>query len=473
MSRRGVIYYNTGTSCAVRLLVSLHSLRNHYNGPVTILSEGAESDALCNRIGGALGAEVKRWDCGVEPGKNRAYLAKTRYHAGTPYDTTVALDSDTLVVGGIGELFDHAENAFFCVAQLAAWQTGGRIIGGRLRQWSAHLPELVEPALDFGPAINCGVVAFRKNASIFGEWSRLAVPGRELFIPDEVCCQLILPRHPHRILDGRWNRSCKHDDPDAPDTRIIHFHGRKHCRPGLPYHANKWVAAFDEVMRGNIANVREWSPAGDRMLARHLKARGAKPVYETDLWCRRGHFNHDQADKYAEICEREKPANVLEIGFCTGRSTACVLHHTTESLRRMISIDINLDYKAPHGRKMAAMFKRKFPKWSIIENASREVLNPNFFQQEFPEGIDLATIDGDHTYEGCTFDLESVAPFMKESGVIVVDDYRSGRPNGTLIKSVTRSVDDFLAKHSGFFSGEYWQNKGKGFCIISRQKAEI
>lgn len=63
-------------------------------------------------------------------------------------------------------------------------------------------------------------------------------------------------------------------------------------------------------------------------------------------------------------------------------------------------------------------------------------------------------------------DLEAVAPFMTPSGIMMVDDYRSGPPNGTRIDSVTRSVDDFLAKNQGGFVGERWHKLGKGFCII-------
>lgn len=684
MSTRGVIYYNTGTSCAVRLLVSIASLRRYYAGPVTILSEGEESDVLCARIGEALKVEVLPWNCGVEPCKNRAYLAKTRYHEGTPYDTTIALDSDTLVVGAVEGLFDHAEEASFCVTQLGAWRSDGKIIGGRLRQWSAHLPEDVNVAIGYGPAINCGVVAFTKDAPIYTDWHSYAVMGRDFFIPDEVSCQLILHRYPHRILDGKWNRSCKHDDPSLPDTRIIHYHGRKHCRPGLPCHADKWVAAYDDVVCQNLADIQSWTPAGDRALTRHLRTHkqgstphvsssaletremergvispanslrivlGARktayagwistdkdtlnvtcredwastvagrsisrllaehvwehltieemrsanrlafeflaaggllriavpdgfhpdpkyiesvrpggsgpsagehhvllnhetlsgelasagfevelveywdsrgvfhhkpwhsqdghvkrsalhdrrnqkgrlaytsliidawkratingtsenaneplqlPVYETDLWCRRGHFNKDQAIEYSEICVREKPHAVLEIGFCTGRSTACVLYNTADSLQRMVSIDINLDYKAPHGRRMARLLKSRFPKWDVIEAASREVLTPAFFQEQFPNGIDLAMIDGDHTYEGCMFDLEVVAPFLNQNGLIVVDDYRSGPPNGARIESVTRSVDDFLHRNSGAIVSTHWNKDGKGFCLMTK-----
>jgi hypothetical protein len=477
---RGVIYYNNGTSCAVRLLVSLFSLRRHYSGPVTILSEGAESRALCAKIGKALNAEVCEWNCGVPEGRNRAYLAKTRYAFGTPYETTIALDSDTLVVGAIDELFQIAENNSFCVAQLGQWRSNGRTISRRIRQWREFLPADIKPALGFGPAINCGVVAFTRDAQLYQDWMTSALPGRHFFIPDEVCCQVMLHRYPHKVLDGIWNCSCKHDDPNRVGVRIIHYHGRKHCRIGLPFHGEKWFDTFRTVLRQNIADVQNWSPAGDRALRRQLNQKHSpvsvnnvladQPVYESDLWCRRGHLNKAQADKIATLCRELEPKYAIEVGFCTGRSSATVLHNTRASLHKMISVDKNLDFKSPEGRQMAALLTEKFPMFRLIERSSRELLTPEFLRSEFPMGLDWAMVDGDHSYEGCTFDLEAIAGILNDTGIIVIDDYRSGPPKGVTIEAVTQSVDDFVARYSETFVMETWNEAGKGFSILRKRR---
>jgi hypothetical protein len=265
---RGVVYYNTGTRCLVRLLVSICSLRNFYSGPVTILLEGDDSLGICSRIGTATNADIQAWSSGIPDGKNRHLLAKTRYCSGSPYDTTVAIDSDTLVVGAIDELFHLAEESEFCVAQFANWRSNDGLVGKRIREWQGIHPLDIEHALDFGPAINCGVIAFKKRAAFCQDWRRLALPGRELFIPDEVSCQVTLHRYPHRIVDQRWNRSCKYDNPDKPDTRIIHYHGEKHCRPGLPFHGGKWLQELEAAYEQNVASLKEWIPAGDHTLDR-------------------------------------------------------------------------------------------------------------------------------------------------------------------------------------------------------------
>lgn len=271
----GVVFYNRGTGCAVRLLVAAYSLRKYYAGDVTILSEGHESDGLCALIADALGATFKSWQCGVPGGTNEVYLAKTQYHLGTPHDVTVAIDADTLVCGDIDSLFDEAEAGEFCVAPLSDWRSNGRTISKRIKAWEPWLPDYIEPALRFGPAINCGVIAFRKDSALYRDWLKLALPGRGNFIPDETCCQVILHRYPHRIMDRKWNRSAKYDDPYAPDTRIIHFHGKKHCRPGLPFGGDLWMKTYQEVLALNVADIRSWTPAGDRMLKRYFRV--AKP----------------------------------------------------------------------------------------------------------------------------------------------------------------------------------------------------
>lgn len=193
------------------------------------------------------------------------------------------------------------------------------------------------------------------------------------------------------------------------------------------------------------------------------------PVYETHLWCHRGHFNIDQALLMAEICADIVPNYVLEIGFCTGRSAASVLHVTRGMLSRMISIDRNLDYKSPDGRLMARLICAEFPVFDVIERPSQDVLVDTFFRDTFAEGLDLAIIDGGHSYEECSFDLLASASALSPHGLIVVDDFRSGPPNGVPFDTVTASVEDFLQCYQDSFLGQAWNKDGKGMCLIRRR----
>ena len=266
----GVIYYSVGPGCTVRLLVSIYSLRRHYSGPITIISEGSESDAICSQIAKAMNVDIKYATFDTNGPRNHPLLAKTKINQATPYDYSVFIDADTLVVGKIDELFNDSQ---FTITRMCDWSTRGPKVSRRIRNWSDVCPDLIEPALNYGKAINTGVYAFKKDASIFSDWYDLTLKNVDTFIPDEISCQLLITKHEHLLLDCRFNWSCKYG-PESSDVRIIHYHGRKHCRPGLPFNATKWIETYNEVVQQDLAGIRQWQPAGDRMLYKYMKRHG-------------------------------------------------------------------------------------------------------------------------------------------------------------------------------------------------------
>jgi len=185
---------------------------------------------------------------------------------------------------------------------------------------------------------------------------------------------------------------------------------------------------------------------------------------ESLFWCAKGHLNLDQANYIQELVVQVDPKFVLETGFCTGRSTYSVLKNA-KSLEKMVSIDINFDYIKPDGKRMRDLLTIGFPKLSTIEKSSRDVLNEEFMRTQFPSGIDWATVDGDHSYGGCLFDLEAIYRYVNKGGIMIIDDYEAGPPNGTSIPDVTKACDEFHRSHPEI-PREKWNNKGKGFCIF-------
>lgn len=182
------------------------------------------------------------------------------------------------------------------------------------------------------------------------------------------------------------------------------------------------------------------------------------------FWCDQGHLNIDQANFMKEMIERYDPKYVLETGFCTGRSASVILTNAN-NLKRMISIDINFDYIKPQGRIYQKLLETEFSNFHTIESNSKLVLNDDFFKNMFPNGIDWFTVDGDHSYEGCLFDLNTVINYMNKNSVIIIDDYKSGPPNGCHIPEVTRACDDFYKNHQ-YLEKLEWNVLGKGFCIF-------
>ena len=185
-----------------------------------------------------------------------------------------------------------------------------------------------------------------------------------------------------------------------------------------------------------------------------------------EFWCKKGHFNLDQSNLFKEMVNEYKPEYVLETGFCTGRSASSILTNANK-LKKMISIDINFDYINPEGRIYKKILEDNFENFYTIENSSRKILNDDFIKKEFPLGIDWVTIDGDHSYDGCLFDLRAVVSHINKNGIIIIDDYESGPPNGCSIPVVTNACNDFY-KENQYLEQTKWNCKGKGFCIFKK-----
>jgi hypothetical protein len=274
---KGILFYNYGRGCLPRMAVAIHSLRKHYDGNVTLISDGEESDAVCNHfaIDARLKVNVIAPLIDVKKDKNHHYLVKCRMHELSPYDVSIFLDADTLVLGDLTPLFAMAEANEFVVPQFSDWKSSGKTIARRIRGWSDIKPGYVEGAIAFGPAVNTGVFGFAKHSAFMKDWFRVARRGRKLFIPDETSCQLMLWRYPHHVCEYFYNASCKYDNCQNPLVRVIHYHGRKHLREGLPFNGASWLKAYEEVEKLNIANIKEWTPAGDKRLRKYIESPSA------------------------------------------------------------------------------------------------------------------------------------------------------------------------------------------------------
>jgi hypothetical protein len=280
----GVIYFNSGTKCLIRLLVSIWSLRKHYSGPITIITTGEESNKFCEKFkNNKFNINIKNAIFpNVKDGKNSVFLQKASVNDHTPYDISIFLDSDTIVKGDITELFELANTYEFVVPQFSNWTTQTRAIIKRTEAWREFYPELVTEALKLAPAVNCGVFAFIKNSKFMINWCRNVTPGRNNFIPDETGMQVVLHKYKHVVADQIYNCSCKYSDPASPKTKIIHFHGRKHCRTDkngkIIYGGDIWMKEYEEAMDSNFMDIKEIAPHEDRQLRSYMKQTPATPI---------------------------------------------------------------------------------------------------------------------------------------------------------------------------------------------------
>jgi predicted O-methyltransferase YrrM len=179
-------------------------------------------------------------------------------------------------------------------------------------------------------------------------------------------------------------------------------------------------------------------------------------------WWHDGHFNENQRNFFIDFLEKNKPKNVLEIGFATGRS--CVTSLVSTELVKLISVDINLDYM--EAREHANFLTEEFKNLKIIEGDSKKIINSNFFKEEFPDGVDFVFVDGGHTYEDAYSDIVNCYDYINKDGYMIVDDYYSGYPDGCSIVDVNNAVDNFVNERK--LQIEKWNKNGKGFAIIKK-----
>lgn len=267
---KGVLYVMEGTKLAARLTVSIHSLRRHFPGPIAVASGDPSAAAICERLKADQRLDVVhiQFPSHLRITHHRGYILKTLVHQVSPFDTSVFLDCDTLVRGSIDELFELPSPNHMLTTQFCNWGTTRGVVRRRIEAWADLFPELVADAIRYGRTVNTGVFAFTANTQAFDQWFLTALAGQDRFIPDETALQLLLPRFPAKMLDQRFNCSPKFGDPTHDDTRIIHFHGRKHTGQfgGL------WLAAYEQVVAENIADIQDWTPATDRQLRNHVRS---------------------------------------------------------------------------------------------------------------------------------------------------------------------------------------------------------
>ena len=250
---QGVIFWNSGTKLLVRLTVALYTLRKHYSGPVCVILNDDVPDeygVIIDKYG------VDTRDVSVERGHVHALLGKTCLAEWTPYDTSVFLDCDTVTLKPFPELFQWAEDKGLVVAQFAEMNVKRNSIAKRVTQWrtlECITQEQYELAREYPRGINIGVLAFRRDIGIWDEWRALARTGaaKQAFIPDEVSFQVLLPTWEHHLAPRSFNEACNRL-PLTDDSRILHYHGRKHCHQektkGL---AQIWIDAAREMYRTN------------------------------------------------------------------------------------------------------------------------------------------------------------------------------------------------------------------------------
>lgn len=272
----GIIYYNRGFSCVPRLLVSLYSLRQFSNAPITIFMDGNNLIELAEEIRNNLNVDII-YDSNPD---TTTYVRAVEVCMRSPYDNSIWVDADTTIHDNFDHLFNDIPNYDIVISNFAAWLSNGSGISKRIRRFSNCLDlKTIEDAINYGPAINCGFYGFSKNMDFLQEWLRISKLGEKsrIFIPDEVACQILLPKYKTKILDPSYNVSVKYGT-NITNPKIIHYHGRKHCR-NFPL-SGVWLKQFLELSKINFCNINKYVDY-DRTLKKFLSHKyGNKQVVD-------------------------------------------------------------------------------------------------------------------------------------------------------------------------------------------------
>lgn len=259
----GIVFFNAGEKCIVRLIVAIYSLKEHYDGDITLISMGDESHNHCEYIADYFNCNLIKLDKFLYIDKYYWY-EKSRINEYSSYDNTLFIDSDTLTQKNPSILFEEIEKEDFIVPQFSDWTVEKGIIKNRLNKWKDIDSKLLEKTLQSGmESVNVGVYGFNKNSELMKNWFNFTIQKTEdVTLPEESTCHLLLNKYKGKIIDSLFNYSCKHEKKNVNDAYIIHYHGRKHCRidedGNILFNANKWINKFMKMYNINICNIKHF-----------------------------------------------------------------------------------------------------------------------------------------------------------------------------------------------------------------------
>ncbi len=283
MSSKGIILFNRGDRMMVRALVTLFSIRKHYDGDITFY---IENPCPClNEFEDA----IKYFNVNVvrlpEKHEYKTLIRKTTLFGSEGfcnYDRTLWLDIDVIVLKPLDELFDMLDEADMVIPHFAGWISNGRAISKRIKRFEGLTEQrYIDEALNSHPAINTGVVAFANSPKwrnfVDNVWVPLSdkASKKGIFISDEVGMQILMPNVQewdlkYSLAPTGYNVSVLHDHGKSLDKYIMHYHGDKHVLPGVES-CNIWKSHFHEMVFNNIANINFFLKYADKRLAQYLK----------------------------------------------------------------------------------------------------------------------------------------------------------------------------------------------------------
>lgn len=138
----------------------------------------------------------------------------------------------------------------------------------------------------------------------------------------------------------------------------------------------------------------------------------------------------DEVVKHAEKLGRL--VDYIETGVCTGNSAEAVL--STGKVRYAVLVDPFPNNYCGHIISAAAV-EHRLEKYEglfrVVQGDSRDVL-PTIIEK-----FDVGFVDGDHSKEGCLFDMQQMDALLRGDGVMFVDDLNGSGLDATVRQFAT------------------------------------
>jgi len=272
----GITFFNFGGGCMVRLLVALHSLRDHYKGPVTL--QLAKDDEFNERAFVDLEklADIQWFDLQRLAKRNLKSVIKPDLFRLSPYDSTLMLDGDLLIQADPGELLPKIDEFGFLVTHFSEWNCDGNKMSSRVRRCQEFIDERYLRRLlsrkNKVAAINIGIMGWKKGCDeVLDDWRQMTMNLAGQHIADEVACQVVYPRHRHYLAPGAWNSSPLYGLENPAAASILHYHGNKHTRIDNRS-SRRWLKYLARLVdSGKIRRMDEYLKWNDKALKGRLR----------------------------------------------------------------------------------------------------------------------------------------------------------------------------------------------------------
>lgn len=272
-NQNGVTFFNFGGKCMVRLFVALETLRRHYNGPITLML--AKDDPFNEQAASDLQqyAQIQWFDMERLAKRNLKCALKPQLFRASPYLNTLMLDGDLVFQADVTPLFAEIERGGFLLTKFSTWNADGSKMSARVAQAREYVtPAQFELASAKTPAVNIGVMGWRRGCPTLDPWEDLTKLMAGKHIADEIAAQVVYPGREHVLMGQEWNYSCVYGVGDHTQAKVLHYHGDKHTELKRPT-SRVWLHEFRQlVFSGKVRKMFTYLTWGDPSLEGRLKA---------------------------------------------------------------------------------------------------------------------------------------------------------------------------------------------------------